>query len=240
MNIRPELAPQTLARIGGALYLLIIACGIFGEMFVRNRLVAWDDAMLTARNIAAAPLLWRAGIAGDLLMHMADVGVMTVFYILLRPAGRRLALLALVATLVQSGVLVANKLLLLVPLFLLGDAPYLQALAPGQAEALSLVALRVHGHGFSIGLLFFAITCFALGALIRRSGFLPRLLGWGMSIAGVCYLASSVSLLLVPSVHQMLFPMILLPPFVAELALASGLVVKGVDGSAWRMAAASA
>ena len=43
--------------------------------------------------------------------------------------------------------LVANKLNLLIPTFLLGDAEYLKAFAPPQLQALAHVSLKTHDHG---------------------------------------------------------------------------------------------
>lgn len=64
---------KTTARIGGVLYLVIIVAGLFGETFVRNKLMVPGDATATANNIMASPMLWRAGIAGDLIMHVCDI-----------------------------------------------------------------------------------------------------------------------------------------------------------------------
>ena len=41
------------------MYLVIIVLGIFGEVFVRQRLIVANDAMATAANIRAHELLWR-------------------------------------------------------------------------------------------------------------------------------------------------------------------------------------
>lgn len=46
-----ECSPQLYARIGGALYLIIIAIGLFGEAFVRDRIIVSGDATATAKNI---------------------------------------------------------------------------------------------------------------------------------------------------------------------------------------------
>jgi hypothetical protein len=228
-----EPSVQAWVRAAGLAYLVIIACGLFGEMGVREWLVDWNDAAATARNLRAESGLWRLGIATDLLMHMCDVLVFVVLYLVLRPVHRPLALIALTANIVQTAVLAASKLFLLAPLFLLADKAYLAALAPGQAEALALVALRLHGHGFAVGLIFFGITCLAEGQLIRRSGFLPRWLGIGMQVAGVCYLVNSFALIVSPPLAARLFPLVLMPPFVAELALASWLLIRGVDVAQW-------
>ena len=171
-----EASPQRYARVGGVLYLIIIVAGIIGELFVRGSIVVSGDAAATANNLIASPSLWRAGIAGDLVMHVCDVGLMLVFYVLLRPVSKNLALLAVLFNLVQTSVLVANKLNLLLPLFLLNDAAYLKAFSPQQLQALSYVSLRTHDYGFGFGLIFFGVECIVVGYLIVRSGYLPKVL----------------------------------------------------------------
>src|SRR6476661_8632054 len=105
-----QISPKKYARIGGILYLIIIVAGTLGELFVRGKLIVSGDPVATANNIAASPLLWRIGIAGDLLMHVCDVPLMMILYVLLRPVNKNLALLNLLFNLVQTAVLVANKL----------------------------------------------------------------------------------------------------------------------------------
>jgi len=100
------------------LYLSIIVFGILGELVVRGALVVSGDPTATALGISGSQFLWRAGIVGNLLMHVCDVPVIVVLYLLLRPVSESLALLATFINLVQTAVLVANKLNLLVPLFL--------------------------------------------------------------------------------------------------------------------------
>jgi hypothetical protein len=43
-----ETSPQVYARIGGVLYLVIIALGLFAEGFVSNELIVSGDATATA------------------------------------------------------------------------------------------------------------------------------------------------------------------------------------------------
>ncbi len=228
-----EDSPQTYARIGGVLYLIIIVAGILGEIFIRGRIIVSGDAAATASNIMASQSLWRIGIAGDLLMHVCDVPLMLIFYVLLRPVNRNLALLVVLFNLMQSAVLVANKLNLLMPLFLLGSADYLKAVDPHQRQALAYVFLKAHDYGFGIGLIFFSFVCLVLGYLIFKSGYLPRTLGVLMQIAGLCYLINSFALILAPTFATRLFPVILLPPLIAEASLCLWLLVKGVNVPRW-------
>ncbi len=48
-----EKSPQLFARLGGALYLIIIALGLYGELFIRDRVITSGDAAVTAANLRA-------------------------------------------------------------------------------------------------------------------------------------------------------------------------------------------
>ena len=229
-----ELSPQRYARIGGVLYLAIILLGMFGELYVRGTLVVPGNATATAQAISTSPLLWRAGIVGDLLMHVCDLPVILVLYLLLKPVSKNLALLATWVNLIQTAVLVANKLNLLVPLFLLDEVSYLKAFSPEQLHALFQLAIKAHGYGFAIGLIFFGFACLVRGYLIYRSDFFPKILGMLIFGAGVSYLVNSFALLLAPAFASLIFPAVLVPAFVGELSFCLWLIVKGVDGRQWK------
>lgn len=228
-----ERSPQRYARIAGVLYLAIIVLGLFGELVVRGTLVVSGNAWATANNISASTLLWRAGIAGDLMMQVLDVPVLVIFYLLLRRVSKSLALFATLINLVQTAVLVMNKLTLLVPLFLLEDAAYLKTFSVEQLHTLSYLAISMHGYGFALGLLFFGFACVATGHLIYQSHFLPKTLGVLMWLAGLSYLLNSFALLLAPAVAAAIFPGVLVPAFVGELSVALWLMVKGVNMAQW-------
>ena len=229
----PETSPQIYARIGGALYLVIIALGIFGELFVRGKLIVSGDPTATATNIMASQLLWRTGIAGDLIMHVCDVPLILIFYVLLRPVNKNLALLSMLFTLIQTAALVAYKLNLFAALFVLGTTDYLKAFEPQQQHALMYLAIRLDQYGFGMGLMFFGFACLLNGYLIFRSTYLPRTLGVLMQIAGLCYLTNSFALVLAPTFHDRIFPAILVPAFIGELSLCVWLLVKGVNVIKW-------
>ncbi|MES1224945.1 MAG: DUF4386 domain-containing protein, partial [Bacteroidota bacterium] len=212
------ISPQVYARAGGIAYLIIIVAGLMGELFIRDKIIVSGDAAATAANIEHSNLLWRIGIAGDLLMHVCDLIVVLAFYVLLKPVHRYLALLAMLFTLIQTAVLVANKMNLLMPLFLLNDAASLKTFSPDQLNALSYVFTKAHGYGFGVGLIFFSFECFINGYLIFKSGFFPKALGILLQIAGLCYLINSFALIISPEFADKLFPAILLLPFIGELS----------------------
>jgi hypothetical protein len=229
-----------IARIGGLFYLIIIVAGLYGEMFVRSKLIVSGDAAATANNIIASQSLWRTGIASDLLMHICDVPLMLVFYLLLKPVNKDLALMALLFNLIQTAVLVANKLNLVVALFPLSSAAYLKSFDSQQLYTLTYLSIKAHGYGFGVGLIFFGFTCLIVGYLIFKSGYLPKTIGVLMQIAGLCYLVNSFALILSPSFADKLFPAILAPAFIGELSLCLWLTFKGVKLYVWEKRLADA
>ena len=56
-----------------------------------------------------------------------------------------------------------------------------------------------------------------------------------MPIGGACYIINSFALIMDPPLADLLFPAILLPPFVAETSLCFWLLIKGVNIKKWDM-----
>ena len=231
-------SPQMYARLAGFLYLYIIVAALAAEFFVRGTLIVTGDAAATGRNILASETLFRAGLAGELLTCVCDVAIAAILYILLRPANRNLALLATFMRLAFIAVYAPSKLFLVAALVLLGGAGYLQALEPEKLQALAYAAIRVHGLGYGVSLLFFGVHCALIGYLVYVCGYLPRIIGTLLVIGGLGYSAFSVVQVLDPALAARLFPWILLPAFPAELGLCLWLIVKGVDVEQWRASAA--
>jgi hypothetical protein len=226
-------SPQVYARIAGVLYLVNIACGIFGEIFVRGHLVVAGDAALTAHRIMGSEFLFRCGIAGDLVMHITDVPMAVIFYVLLRPVSRDLSLLAALFGMLQTAVLCANKLTLVMVLLVLGNANYLKAFDANQLQALASLSLTLHESGFGIGLIFFGMSCLVTGYLLFRSEYFPKTLGILQAMAGVSYLINSFAQLLAPALSEKMFPAIVLPAFIGELGTCVWLIVKGLNVAKW-------
>jgi hypothetical protein len=235
-----RIAPQRWARICGVLYLYIFVAGSFAEMFVRSRLVVPGDAAATARNVSGSEALFRLGFSGELLHLAFDVGVAVILYALLGPVHRSLALVAALLRVACDVVLAVASVGHMAALRLLAGGSALAPLAADERAALALLAMRLHADAYAVSLVFFGFACLALGWLVRRSTFLPRLLGVLLAIGGACYLVNSFAYFLHPPTAAALFPAILLPPFVAELSLAVWLVLKGVDVERWRERAGAA
>src|SRR5690606_9016051 len=159
----------------------------------------------------------RVGICAELLMWVFDVAIAVILYTLLRPAGQVVAAIMAALRLVAVTVLEGNALLQFVPLLLLGGAGFVEPVALAQREVAVLLAMKLHGIGYGMSLVFFGFHCLVLGWLVMRAGWFPRWAGVLLALAGACYVVNSFALFLAPPLAGLLFPAILLPAFVAEL-----------------------
>jgi hypothetical protein len=216
------------ARVAGLLYLIIIAFGIFSEVFVRSNLIVTGDATSTAANILASGWLFRAGFAADSIMLLSDVAIAVLFYVLLKPVNNVLALTASAFRLAQAAILGFNLLNYYAALLLLSGKVYTTVFEPGQLHALATLFLDIHSHGYDLGLLFFGLSNIILGYLVAKSGYFPRALGYGLIAAAIVYLSGSFTLFLFPS-HVSLIKPLYIVPFIAELSFCLWLMVKGVN-----------
>lgn len=233
-TLRPGVDPRRLARAAGVLYLVIIACGLFSELVVRGSLVVPGDAAATAANILTADMLFRAGVVSDLVMVMADVGLAAALYVLLAPVSRALSALAAAFRLAQAAVLTLNLVHQVGALLVLRHDGALTGFTPEQLDGLALVLMDLHRYGYLLGLVLFAGNLVVVGALVYRSGFLPRTLGVLSVLAAAGYLVDTLMFLLLQGYTGSVSDLVLAPAFVAEIGLCGWLLVRGVDVTAWR------
>lgn len=201
------------------------------EMAVRSNLIVTGDAAATADKIMTSESLFRLGFVGDLAMIMADVAIALLFYALLRPVSHVLALMAAFFRLAQAAALGINLLNMFFALQLLGGADYLGTLSADQSNALALMFLDAHAAGYRLALVFFGFSILILGYLLVKSDYFPRILGYGMFVASVIYVADSVAYFMLSNYvdYEAVFDALLSGPVVlAELSLCAWLLWKGV------------
>jgi hypothetical protein len=222
---------QRYARIAGVLFLLSIIAGGFGEVYVPSKLVVSGDAAATAENLRTSDLVFRAGFASYLVEAVCDIALSLVLYVLLRPVHKNLALLAAFFGLVSTAVFACAQLFHFAALLFIGDADYLRMFSPDQLNTLMFLSLKYSGYGGGIFMVFYGVASVLRGYLILRSGYLPKLLGALMLLAGLGFITRNFLLVLAPSYASDLF---LLPMFLAIVSLAAWLLVRGVDVAKWQ------
>lgn len=229
-----EHSPQRYARLAGGLYLTVIALGIFAEGYVVNTMTVSGDMTASALNIVAGATLWNLGVLANVLLVVCALPLSWFIYLLLRPAGKNLMVLALLFNLVSLAVEAISKLALILVLPILTSAGYANAFEPAQVHALANMALKVHSIAFNVALIFFGFTCIVYGHLIYSSGYLPKLLGVLMQVAGASYLLACFSILFAPALSNWINPAILVLPLIGESSLCIWLLLKGVNVEKWQ------
>lgn len=215
------------ARVAGLLYLIIIVFGISSEALIRSSLIVKGDAAATATNIMASQFLFRFGFAADSIMLLSDVAIAVLFYILLKPVSKPLALTAAALRLTQASILGFNLLNYYAALLLLTGTGYSTAFDENQLYALVMLYLDLHSNGYDLGLLFFGLSNLVLGYLLIKSYYFPSILGYGLIAAAVVYLIGSFTRFLFPAYSSFITPAYIVP-LIAELSFCLWLLVKGI------------
>lgn len=213
--MKPDKTPAhdaRIVRLAGALYLVIILCGISGEV-VRSQVMS--SGTPAAGAIAAHLTSFRLAIVADTLMALADVALAIVLFKLLRPTGHLLASLATAFRLTQATVIGAS-------LILLSGVP---GLAQTGDDVMIRILMSMHATGYDIGLIFFGVNALIMSALLLRSGGVPRAIAWGIGGAGLVYLTGSYLRLLAPEMVTAFQPAYLVP-LISETALCLWLLIR--------------
>ena len=229
-------SPQSLARWIAVLLVVSLAFGSFGETYVSGSLVAAGDAGATARNIVAHQTLFRLGYAAYVVEGLCDAALTGLLYLLLRPAGRELALIALLLRIVSTAAFAAAESWYYAALPILGGAGYLKAFAPAQIDALALLSLKLYNGAGVVPTLFYGVGWMLLGRLIFISGYLPKWLGALLALAGLSFVIGMLAIIVVPAWSS---PFFLLPMILGMLVLALWLLIRGVDTRAWQKTVAA-
>jgi len=226
--------PRLIARIAGVLYLLTILAGIFAQGFVSERLVISGDPAATSTNILAHRSLFEWSFTIYMIEMACQIMTTALFYFLLRPVNRSLALVA--AFLSLSGCIIKTfaRVFYIAPLFVLGGAQYLNVFNTQQLQALALLFLKVNDRGAAMALAFFGFEALFNGYLVFRSNFLPRILGVLSMAAGLGWLT-----FLYPPLGYRLFLYLAAFALLGSAAMIFWLIVFGVNEERWRQLAAA-
>jgi hypothetical protein len=218
---------QHQARVAGFLYLLLALSAPLGLLYVPGRLIVSGDATATADNIRSSEWLLRLGIASELIHQIIAVFLVLALYRLFKAVNEAHARqMVILGALVSVPIMFVNVLNDIAALVLVSGADFLAVFEKSQLDALAYLFVQLHGQGITVAAIFWGLWLFPFGMLVIRSGFIPRVLGVLLVIAGVAYLASSFATLVLPR-YAPLVSQIALPLEVAELPIILWLLIWG-------------
>ena len=222
---------KNLGRIAGLCYLIVIATGLFSEVFVRQELKVSNDALTTAYNIKNNEMLFRFGFVADLINFVIGIPTVLIIYHFFKKSNKILLEVALSLVIIQTAIIAVNLLNQISPLLLLSNDTYLNTFQYSQLATLSLLSLNIQSQGYAIGLVFFGFYCILIGFVIYKTNAIPRIIGVLYAIAGLCYLINSFTMFLSKGFSNPMFIYLAIPIFIGELSVCLWLLIKGIDTS---------
>jgi hypothetical protein len=215
------------ARVLGFVYLpsfVLVAAANFG---VLQPLLGGVGPAQVARNIVAHETLFRVGIAGFILYGVGVLVVSVAGYVLLRPVGQTLALLATFGRMVHGLTWLLVAINMLTALRLLTRPEY-----AGLPPELPPVLARLYVSGFDqyyVGLLFWALGATVGAYLWLRSGLVPKILSAFGVLASAWCAGCTLILLIFPGFSEIVNLWLFDVPMVLfEMALSVLLLIHGL------------
>jgi hypothetical protein len=211
MNHYDNRSLRTASLIAGLALALMTALAAFGNFVAIQPLVTPGDAAKTAIDISHSEALFRWGIASLILVAVLDIIVAAALLRLFEPVNRSVSITAAWFRVAYAAVYLVAIIQLVVAFGLLGE--------PDQA----LRAIHTYDTIWLVGLIAFGVHLLLIGYLAYRSGFMAKVFGILLVIAGLGYIADGFVAVLVPgpsiSIGQF--------TFVGEFALMLWLLIRG-------------
>jgi hypothetical protein len=223
-----EMSPSFLARTIFILAVLEGQAHVWGQLRIPGRLVVSTDAAATAANILGNESLFRFSLVLSVLAVVFNIARTVLNYILFRPVGRKVTLLAAFLGLIAVALQAASILPELPVLTLLQNGKDFGAFNTEQLQSLALFLFKWNGQISNLYLTFFGFCCILGGYIIYKSAFLPRILGVLLAMAGIGY-----STYLWPPLANSLYPYNLALG-IGELLVGLWFLVFGVNIERWK------
>ena len=226
-STRPDWSPNRSVRTGsviaGAGILLLAALAAVGQLVVIEGLVTDGDAAKTSRDILASEGLFRFGIASWYVVAILDLVVSWALLQVFSPVDRGIARLAAWTRLAYTAVLVVSVSQLAGVPSLLRSDDYSAAFGEEQLQAQAMLKIDTFNDLWIAALVLFGVHLFLLGYLALRSGYVPKVIGVLLVVAGAGYLFDSFGTVLSQGSPIVVSTV----TFVGEFVLACWLVIRG-------------
>ena len=222
-----DISLRQAAIVAGFGLLIMMIPGLFANFFVLESLIVPGDVATTTNNILANESLFRIAICSFIIVIILDVVVAWALYVFLKPVNKSISLLAAWFRLVFATIFGIALAYLFSVLLLLSGADYLTVFETDLLHAQVMLFLNAFRYGENIAYVFFSLHLLILGYLVFKSsysGYIPRILGVLLIIAGFGYLIDNFGKLLFPNYDAN----IAMFTFIGEVLFMLWLLIKGV------------
>lgn len=203
---KPMSSLKKQARRAGLLYFIGGVIAPFGLLYVPTTLIEVGNATATADNIRASTNLLRMGIAAEIAVAVIFLFVALALYHLFKNVNQTHALAMAALIIVSLPLSLMAAVLNFGALHVVSGEEWLSTFSQPQLDSLAYVFLRVRSETINVASVFWGLWLVPMGVLVWRSGFIPRLIGAGLWIAGAGYLIEVTTHVLLPNVNELLGP----------------------------------
>jgi len=225
MSATPGSSVNATARFAGAFYLATVPFAVFGLKYVSKVPLVSAGA---GRSLESAERLLRLGVVSNVIGLLLFTLAVLALYEILKPVSARYAVLMAVLGLMSVPMMLLTEVGRLAAMRLLSSGDF-GAFTSAQLQSQAALFLDLYQDGLLISQVFWGLWLLPLALLVYRSGFLPRLVGIVVAIAGVAWLIDWGTQLLQPG---RTLPIGFLN--VGELALPLWLLIRGVNVGKWQ------
>lgn len=230
-NTRSGITDQWTAALTAGTGLLIMAfVAAFSYGYAHSALLTEENANTTLQNLLTHKNLFRAELAGWIIILILDIIVAWSCYLFLKPVNQPLSLLGAWLRLVYTAILGTAVMNLIFVQLLTSSTEYSQGYTPAQLGVQIMLHLKAFDAMWSVGLIVFGGHLLILGILALQAVNVP---GWAavlLLIASAGYILTHVSKLLLPDyegIGEMVEKVFMLPMSAGELGFALWLLFRG-------------
>lgn len=220
---------KRVARLAGALYLIVVVTGIFSIAYVPSQLEEPNDGAATINNILASEMLFRSGVVAGYVCYTAFLLLPLVLYRLLANVNKDAAMLMVVLAVTSVPLSFVNLMHKLDVITLVTRLA--TRLPPETLRQEVVFALAAYSNGLLVSKILWGLWLLPFGYLVLKSGFLPKLLGLLLMLGCVGYVVGFMGSLLVPNYgRSLLASYVSMPATLGEIGTCLWLLVVGVRG----------
>jgi hypothetical protein len=202
--------------------------GAFSIFFVTRTFFIPGNGSATLERIANSEVLYRVGIASDLLSQILFVLLgfsLNRVFSKTQPGPARLLLVFILASLPMAGV---SLLLQAAPLLSLHATPPHFGLSSEQAAQSVQAALALRNMAIALASIFWGLWLLPFALAVLKSRYMPPLLGYLILAAGVSYTGAALLYILLPQSRGTVGPVSLAVAALGELSAIAWLLAKGI------------
>lgn len=225
--MRNMLTLKKTANIAGFFYLLIIITGVYSLMFVSSQIIVQGDAISTSKNILANEFLFRTSIINNIFSNTIWLFLALTLHRLFKQVNKSLSLLMLTMVIVQIPTVFIMSAFDITSLMVF-KGEILETFQMNQRQDLAMLFLKINGYGTLALEMYWGLWLMPFGLLVYKSGFIPRIFGILLIIAGLAYVVDSSIFILLPNYREFVKQPTLLLVAIGEISITLWLLIKGI------------